>query len=96
MLIEKYWSVFDNKGVFDTVKNCKCAIDTGDAKPIAIKKILYGPKEIPIIWNSIAAREKVGHLQQIHDRHWLFKVLLAPKPHQKHMQHQQVCVEHLH
>jgi hypothetical protein len=39
-LIKKYWSIFDNKGVFVPVKNYECVIDTGDAKPIAVKKIL--------------------------------------------------------
>ncbi len=34
---------------------------------------------------AIAALAKVGHIQQIHDGHWLFKALLAPKPHQEHV-----------
>jgi hypothetical protein len=34
---------------------------------------------------AISALEKVGHMQQIHDRCWLFKALLAPKPHQEHV-----------
>jgi hypothetical protein len=53
---------------------------------IAMKKILYGPKELPIMRNAITALEKVGHIQQIHNRCWLFKALLAPKPHQEHVQ----------
>jgi hypothetical protein len=84
-LIKKYWSVFDGKGVFIPVKNYEFVIDTGDAKPIAVKKILYGPKEIPIMRDAIAALAKVGHIRQIHDSHWLFKALLAPKPHQEHV-----------
>jgi hypothetical protein len=43
-------------------KNYECVIDTGDAKPIAVKKILYGPKEIPIMRDAIAALAKVGHI----------------------------------
>ncbi len=39
-------------------------IDTGDAKPTAVKKILYGPKEIPIMRDAITAFAKVG----IYDR----------------------------
>ena len=80
VLVKKYWSVFDNKGVFFPVKKYKCVIDTEDAKPITIEKILYGPKEIPIMLNAIAALEKVGHIRQIHEGRWLFKALLAPKP----------------
>jgi hypothetical protein len=84
-LVKKYWSVFDNKGVFVPVKKYECVNDTGDAKPIVIKKILYGPREIPIMQTAIAALEKVGHIQQITEGRWLFKALLAPKPHQEHM-----------
>jgi hypothetical protein len=46
-LIKKYWPVFGANGVFVPVKNYECVIDTGDSPPIAIKKILYGPKENP-------------------------------------------------
>ena len=28
---------------------------------------------------------KLGHIRQIHDGQWLFKALLAPKPHQEHV-----------
>jgi hypothetical protein len=37
VLVKKYWSVFDSKGIFIPVKNYECVIDTGDAKPIAVK-----------------------------------------------------------
>ena len=36
---------------------------------------------------AIAALEKVGQIHQITDGHWLFKALLAPKPHQEHVRH---------
>jgi hypothetical protein len=84
-LVKKYWSVSDERGVWVPVWNYECVIDTGDAPPIAVKKIQYGPKELPIMWKAIAALEKVGHIRQIHDGHWLFKVVLAPKPHQEHV-----------
>jgi hypothetical protein len=64
-LVKKYWSVFNKKGIYVPVKNCECVIDTGDAPPIAIKKILYGPWEIPFMRECIAALEKVGHIRQI-------------------------------
>jgi hypothetical protein len=84
-LIKEYWCVFDNRGTFMPVRHYQCVIDTGNASPIAIKKILYGPREIPIMRKSIAALKKVGQIRQIHDRQWLFKALLAPKPHQEHV-----------
>ena len=40
-LIREFWSVFDSKGVTVPVKSYECIIDTGCARPIAIKKINY-------------------------------------------------------
>ncbi len=84
-LIKEYWCVFDDRGTFTPIQHYQCVIDTGKAPPIAIKKILYGPREIPIMRKSIVALEKVGQIRQIHDGQWLFKALLAPKPHQEHV-----------
>jgi hypothetical protein len=84
-LLQKYWSVFNNKGQFVPVKDYQCVIDTGSARPIAVKKIHYGPRDTPIMRRCIAALAKVGHIRQIHDGEWLFKALLAPKPHQEHV-----------
>jgi hypothetical protein len=85
-LVKKYWPVFDKNGIFVPVKHYECVIDTGDLPPIAVKKIFYGPKETPIMRRAIAALEKVGQIHQITDSCWLFKALLAPKPHQQHVQ----------
>jgi hypothetical protein len=60
-------------------------INTGTTRPIAVKKILYGERESVIMRKCIAALTKVGHIRQITDGSWLFKALLAPKPHQEHM-----------
>ena len=35
---------------------------------------------------SVATLKKMGHICQINDGQWLFKALLAPKPHQEHIQ----------
>ncbi len=42
-LVQKYWFVFVDKGQFVPVRDYSCFIDTGTAKPIAVKKIHYGP-----------------------------------------------------
>jgi hypothetical protein len=84
-LLQKYWSVFDNKGQFIPVKDYTYLIDTGNARPICIKKINYGLHEIPIMRKCITLLAKLGHIRQIHDGGWLFKALLAPKPHQEHI-----------
>ena len=38
-LVKKYWSVFDDRGVWVPVRNYECVINTGDAPPIAVKNI---------------------------------------------------------
>jgi hypothetical protein len=86
-LIIKYWSVFDKRGVFVTVRNYECVIDTGHAHPISVKKIMYGPNKLPIMQKAVVALEKVSHIHQITDGHWFFKAVLAPKPHQEHVRH---------
>jgi hypothetical protein len=77
-VIKEYWCVFDERGTFVPICNYECIIDTGNAAPIAIKKILYGPREIPIMRKSIDALAKVGQIRQIHDGQWLFNSL-TPK-----------------
>ena len=64
-------NIGDERGIFTPVCYYECVIDTGNATPIAIKKILYGPREIPIMRKSITALEKVGQIHQIHDYQWL-------------------------
>ena len=53
-LIREFWSVFDDKGYTVPVKNYECIIDTGSARPIAVKKILYGENETRIMRQCIA------------------------------------------
>ena len=62
-LIQEFWSVFGSKGIFVPVKFYECIIDTGDARPIAVKKILYGERETVIMRRCIAALAKVGHIE---------------------------------
>ncbi len=72
-VIKKYWCVFDKRGTFVPIRDYECVIDTGNAAPIPIKKILYGPRKIPIMRKSIAALAKVRQIRQIHNGQWLFK-----------------------
>jgi hypothetical protein len=80
-MIKQYWAVFNKRGTFTPIWDYKCVIDTGTAAPILIKKINYGTCETPIMCKCIAALEKAGQIVQIHDGRWLFKALLAAKPH---------------
>ena len=34
---------------------------------------------------AIVGLEQMGHIRLIHDRRWLFKCVLATKPHQEHI-----------
>ncbi len=69
------------------MKDYKCSINTGSAWLICVKKINYGPWEIPIMKRFISSLATLGHVRQIHGGKWLFKALLAPKPHQEHVRH---------
>ena len=84
-IIKKYWSVFDEKGVFVPVKNYGCIIDTGTARPISVKKILYRERETIIMRKCIVALAKVGHIVQTTEGEWMCKALRAAKPHQEHI-----------
>ncbi len=83
--MNKYWSVFSDKGMFIPIKDYECVIDAGSARPIAMKKINYDPCEVPIMDKAIASLAKLNHVCQVHDGPWPFKALLTPKPHQKHV-----------
>ena len=50
------------KGIFVPVKYYKCIIDTDNAWPIAVKKVLYGEHETVIMQRCIAALAKIGHI----------------------------------
>jgi hypothetical protein len=64
--------------MFTPVKNYQCAINTGTAKPIPVKKINYGPKQTVNMCKSIAALAKVGQIHQTQDGAWLLKHYLPP------------------
>jgi hypothetical protein len=84
-LMKEFWCVFSEKGLFVPVKDYECCINTGTAATISVKGTNYGPRELPIMRECVAALEKLGHIYQIRDGPWLFKALLAPKPHQEHI-----------
>jgi hypothetical protein len=99
-LIQKYWSVFDNKGQFVPVKDYSCKIDTGSAKPISVKKIHYSLWEIPIMCKCILSLAKLGHICQIYGSEWLFVTLLVLKPHQEYIRNindfvWQFCIKYI-
>jgi hypothetical protein len=84
-LLKRFWCVFDHRGLFVPVKDYVCDVNTGTARPIAVKGNNYGPYETPIMRKCIAKLKQLGHISQINKGPWLFKALLAPKPHQEHI-----------
>ena len=67
------------------MKDNEYIIDTGTAQPISVSKINYGPCESLIMEKCISALSKLDQIKQIHCGLWMFKALLAPKPHQEHI-----------
>jgi hypothetical protein len=59
-IIQDYWSVLDEKGVFVPVKNYECLIDTGSTRPIAVKNIIYGKLEINTCVNALKLLPRLG------------------------------------
>ena len=51
--IIKYWDVFREDGVKIPIQGYEMVIDTGDHKPIAVKKPHYGLHESPIMQKTI-------------------------------------------
>ena len=74
--------MLDSKSIFIPFKNYECIIDIGNARSIAVEKILNGKRKTVDMRHCVAALAKVGHIGQIADGQWLFKALLALKPHQ--------------
>ncbi|KAL3786998.1 hypothetical protein HJC23_005509 [Cyclotella cryptica] len=86
-LVKKYWPVFADECRFFPLRDYECVIDTGNARPICVKNINYGPRETPIMLKCISALKKINQISQTQKGQWLFKALLAPKPHQEHDTH---------
>jgi hypothetical protein len=59
----------------------------GNAWPICVKKMNYGPWEIPIMTKCVSSLAKLGYINQIHGGECQYKALLTPKPHQEHVRH---------
>ena len=91
-LLKQYWSMFEDKDLLIPIKDYKFSLDTGSAPPICIKNIHYSPQKILILHKCISSLAKLGHICQIHGSEWMFKALLAPKPHQEHVHHIDIFV----
>jgi hypothetical protein len=82
-LIREFWCCFCEEKVIVHIRDYKCCIDTGTAKPIAIKNLRYGPHESKVITAACKKLESLGQIRRTYSGQWLSKGLLAPKPHQE-------------
>ena len=48
-VVNKYWRVFSKNGVTTPVKDYKCEMDTGNARPIRYRNPTFGPIETLLI-----------------------------------------------
>ena len=85
-LIQKYWCCFDDSNVKVPVRGYQCVIDTGTSPPTVAKNIRYGIHEIPIMQKAIDALLEDGFICLDTHSSWLSRIVLAPKPHQEHVQ----------
>ena len=61
-LVKKYWCVFNPDGLKFPVIGYECYIDTGVNRPVAARKIHYGPRESEIMNKHIAVLLELGHI----------------------------------
>jgi hypothetical protein len=84
--VKEFWDVFCKEGVKSPVHGYELVIDTGDHQPIAVKKPHYGLHEIPIMEKTIDWLLNLGHIKRDVLSPWGFRITLAPKPHQEHVE----------
>jgi hypothetical protein len=83
--VKEFWDVFREGGVSIPVQGYEMVIDTGDAKPIAVRQPHYGLHETPIMQKTIDNLLKLNHITKDTLSPWAFGITLAPKPHQEHV-----------
>jgi hypothetical protein len=85
--VKEFWDVFQQDGAKSPVHGYELVIDTGDHKAIvAVKKPHYGLHEIPIMEKTIDRLLSLGHIVPDILSPWGFRITLAPKPHQEHIE----------
>ena len=85
LFIKEYWDVFRSKGVEIPIQGYEMIIDTGEHKPIAVKKPHYGLHEAPIMQKTIDTLIQLKHIIPDSLSPWGFRITLAPKPHQENV-----------
>ena len=60
--VKEFWDVFREEGVSIPIQGYEMVIDTGDAKPIAVRQPHYGLHETPIMQKTIDSLLKLNHI----------------------------------
>jgi hypothetical protein len=84
--VKEFRDVFYEDGVKSPIIGYKLVIGTGDHQPIAVRKPHYGLHEIPIMEKTIEWLLNLGHIKRDVLSPWGFRITLAPKPHQEHVE----------
>jgi hypothetical protein len=84
-LIKEYWCCFCKSNVPIPIRDYKCHIDTGNAKPTVAKNLRFGFHERPIMQEAIDALLEKDQIVADTESEWLSKPVLAPKPHQENI-----------
>ena len=86
-IIHRYWDSFAACGVSRPVLDYEFCIDTGSAHPVACRPPRYGVHESTVITAQLATLLDAGWISTFPGlTGWLSMIVLAPKPHQEHIQ----------
>jgi hypothetical protein len=81
--VKEFWDIFNEAGVKIPIQGYEMVIDTGQHKPIAVRKPHYGMHKSPIMQKMIDKLLELGFIGKDSTSPWGFCITLAPKPHQE-------------
>ena len=84
-LVTVYWDCFAEEGIKRPILGFEFAIDTGKHTPVCCKKPRYGPHESKIILKQVKVLLAEGMIERCATGGWGSPIVLAPKPHQEHV-----------
>ena len=83
--VKEFFDCFREEGVSSPVHGYELVIDTGDHTPIRVKQPRYGMHETPIMKKAISELLRLKHIKLNVNSPWGFRITLAAKPHQEHV-----------
>ena len=84
-IIQDNWDCFYAEGARRPMLGFEFCIDTGDSPPVACRQPNYGIHEGKIMTKHVNDLKHNDHVRKCGGP-WLSKIVLAPKPHQEHIQ----------